>query len=203
MDCLREMGVADRAYPNIREGKSMFKRIILGAILSCFITSGAAVAQSAATGTVNVTATVTASCTINAAASAGTLATANFSNSGSSLISTTAYTNATLATGDCNTPTHLSLSSANGAATTSAGVTGGGGYANFFNYTAVSTFSTLTTTLDTATNPARAGPESATSSGASSGSANGAIGITITPDGTPKLAAGVYNDVLTVTLTAN
>ena len=171
------------------------------ALLVCLL-PGKAMAQTAASGTINVTATVNASCTINALTSAGTLATADFTNGGASMIKTAPYINASLATGDCNTPTHLSLSSANGAATTTASVTGGGGYANFFDYTAVATFSTISTTLDTSAIATHIGAESATSSSATAGSASGAIGITITPNGTPKLAHGVYNDVLTLTLTA-
>lgn len=159
----------------------------------------------AVTPRLNVTGTA---CTINAMTAAGTLATADFSNSGKSLISTSPFVVSNLATGSCTGPTHITLRSLNGAAiktgATSANTTAT--YSNFFDYTATATFSTITATLDTSSTASfssGASLESVTSSAATSSAASGPIGITITPKGAPKLQAGSYSDTLTITLTAN
>lgn len=177
--------------------KVVLKTAAVAGLLALGATS--AMAQTAASGTVNVTATVAATCTINALAAAGVLGTADFSNGGASLILTAAQTFAT-ATGDCNTPTHVQVSSANGAATSTA--TAGGGYANFFDYTAAASFGGVTATLDTSTLATHVGVETMLSATGTAGPATGTLSIVVTPVGTPKLAAGVYNDVVTVTLTA-
>ncbi len=178
--------------------KLVIKTAAIAGILS--LASTAAMAQTAATGTVNVTAIVAATCTINTLASAGLLGMADFSNGGASLIKTATYTVSPAVAADCNTPTHVTLTSANGAATS--GATAGGGYANYFDYTATAAFGGVTATLDTIANPAST-PGETVSAGPTAGPAAGALVITVKPDGTPKLAAGTYNDVLTVTLTAD
>jgi hypothetical protein len=167
-----------------------------------------AMAQATASGTVNVTATILATCTINGGA-IGTAQTKDFSNTTalpSATISTSAQTVSGVWAADCNTPTHISLSSANGASITGAAATSG--WQNFFDYTAVASISgtAATNTLNTSSNPATGAAEStALNSGtASAGPAAGDLQVLITP-ATPanKLVAGAYSDVLTVTLTAN
>lgn len=185
-------------------------------LASCAATVGAfalistgALAQSAQ-GTVNVTATVSASCTINTSTSAGLLDTADFTNSGSSSLKTSAYTLASSkATGDCNTPTHIALTSANNGAflsgATSAGTTANG-YQNCFDYQASATFgggssATLSTACTSSFGPVSTAVNSGT---ATTGPAHGAVGLTITPQTNgAKYQAGTYSDVLTVTLTAD
>ena len=179
--------------------------IVSGVVVATLLASGSAMAQSAS-GSVNIAATVTATCTINGGAAPGTLATADFSNAGSSLLATAPFAMAALATGDCNTPTHIQLTSANGAAFVGGQTTQAtaGGYANFFDYTAVVGFGGVNVTLDTsAQGGAAAAPESVTSATATAGPVNGAISVTLTPVGTPKVQVGTYADVLTIQLTAN
>lgn len=183
------------------------KKVLLGAAVMAVLgaMSAGAFAQSAS-GTVNVTATVTATCTIGGSSTSGPQ-TLDFSNGGSSLISTTGQT-ATFASADCNTPTHISLSSAHGAATlggTATTASSSGGYANYFDYTAAATFSTASNSLNTATT-ATIGSAESTAGGSGTATTNPATGnlaVTITPANGSKLQAGSYTDTLTVTLTAN
>ena len=111
--------------------------------------AGGAMADGSVSGTVNVTATVDATCTITGLNS-GSFGTADFSNSGSSLILTTTFTSTKPA--DCNVPTHITVTSNNGAATkiTSA-LASAGGYASYFDYTVTAAFGGSTATLDTST----------------------------------------------------
>lgn len=176
--------------------------------------STSAVAQSAATGTVNVNATVLGTCRINASASAGTLATVDFSTTavagapgtagtGSKdiIVGSGAVIGGSLSTNTavCNVASHITLKTASGASINPAAATPS--HQNFFDYTAVVTFDTATATLDTS---AVAALGTVTSAAPTSGPASGALGITITSQAPTKpLVAGNYTDVMTITLTAN
>jgi len=142
-----------------------------------------------------------ASCTINGTSNA-TATALDFSNGSS--ISTVAKT-ATFSSVNCNAATHIDITSSkngayNGSATT-ASVSGG--YANFFNYTAVATFENATTKLTT--NSASGGSSSSVTipgTTPSSGAASGSMTVVVTPAVNSKVTAGTYSDTLTVTLTA-
>ena len=184
------------------------QRSIIAGVALALTGSGSALAQSAASGTVAVTATVQATCLINSLTNAGSLGTADFtvSPSATSTILIGAKT-VTGNTANCNVPTHITLSSANGASVTGGTITSAATFQNYFDYTAAVTFDTASVTLSTLSNPSTGAAESITSSGVTavtSGAFAGNLGVTITSL-TPakKLISGSYSDTLTITLTAN
>lgn len=175
-------------------------------LLGGICASASAMAQSAATGTVNVNATVLATCRIAASAtpSAGILATVDFSNTvatpsatiaGAGVVQSGALSNNAV----CNVASHIKLETQKGASTTAAAAPPS--HQNFFDYTAVATYHDATVTLNT---NVVAPLGFVTSTTATSGPHDGALVIAITSVApTLPLVVGTYNDVLTITLTAN
>ena len=179
----------------------MIKFLALAAALGVTGLSTSAMAQTAATGTVNITATVNATCTIGGLAAA-TQPDLDFSSAGNASLIDTSTKSRTFGSVDCNTPTHISLTSGSGAAVTTTGAASGGGYANFFNYQAVATYGVATNTLTT-TNSGASQSTASASGTPTTGPSTGSLVVAVTPTAGSKLAAGSYLDVLTVTLTAN
>lgn len=107
----------------------------------------------------------------------------------------------------CNVPSLLELSSDNGAATTTASPSGDA--QAHFDYTAYVEFSPNRSTVDrgnctyaSATNPVIGAPETVSCPGGVQAS-YGNVVVTITPVDPGTLVPGVYNDVLTIKITAN
>ena len=175
--------------------KALYLSLITATIAA--LTSTTASAQSASAN-VNITATIVASCTINGTANGGTQ-TLDFSNTTASPSTTisTAKKTATFANVLCNTPSHITLQSSSGKAANAA--TAPSAFQNFFDYSAVATWNTVTDSLSTATDGTTL-KTSATTAPAAAGS----LTVDVTPSSPSlPLVAGSYVDVLTVTLTAN
>ena len=139
-----------------------------------------------------------ATCTIGGSASGGTR-TLNFSN-GTTV--STAPQVATFGTINCNNSAVISLTSANGAATSVAPATTA--FQNFFDYVATSTINSGTATLDTSNNAGRGAPETSTGAISAAITINAPFSVSVTPKNPAKpLVAGTYNDVLTITIIPN
>ena len=157
--------------------------------------TGAVIASAAIVPTLITTATA---CTIGGVANAGTQ-TLDFSSSPIGATITTGVKVASFGTASCNAPTTITLTSSQGAA--KAAANGTSSHQNFFNYTATVTLNGATATLNTASNPAVAGAETATAK-ISASSTNAALSVQIQPSAPAKpLVGGTYNDTLTVMLT--
>jgi hypothetical protein len=141
-------------------------------------------------------------CTIGGLFDGGTQ-TLTFSSANSTI--DTGQQTATFGSVTCNAATHIDITSSkngayNGSATTAAV---SGGYANFFNYTAVATFDTATTSLTTKSGSGGSSSSVTAPVGTqSSGAASGSMTVVVTPAANSKVSAGTYSDTLTVTLTA-
>ena len=134
-------------------------------------------------------------CTIGGSANAGTQ-TLDFS--GSTAISTTAQL-VTFGTVNCNNTAVMTLSSAQGAAVSSA--SGSASHQRFFDYIATTTVNGGTVTLDTSSNAGTGSIETATGNISAVSTTNAALSISVTPIGPSKpLVAGSYSDVLTLTI---
>lgn len=192
----------------------MKRVLVLALSLGALCVPITAMAQSPASGTVNITATVLPTCTIKTLTSAGTLASVDFSTTatagspGSAGVGTSAITigTGTLIGGalsnaaNCNVATHIKLTTTNGAATSTSSVSNASTFQNFFDYTATVTFSGVSGILDTS---AVGAGGSTTSTSATSGPDAGTMTIAVTSLAPSKqLVAGTYSDVLTIELTA-
>jgi hypothetical protein len=138
------------------------------------------------------------SCTIGGLSNGGTQ-TVDFSN-GKTI--STAQKFAVFGSVTCNAPATIALTSSGGAA--KSGSAASTSHDNFFDYTASTTVNGATVTLNTSSNPARTGPETASASITAATTTNAPLSIAVQPIAPPKpLVAGSYSDVMTVTITPN
>lgn len=144
-----------------------------------------------------VTGTVAKSCTIGGAAKGTDTATIPITAAGNV---NTAVINKSYSNVACNTPSNVQLTTQNGAVTNPAA--GSAAFSNLIDYSAAAVFSGANAPLNTATNPAAAGPESGTAVSTTGTQPNGTMTVTITPQANIKpLVAGTYSDTLTITIT--
>lgn len=181
------------------------KRRVLGASLALagLILSHASAGAITATGKVHITATVDAVCTL-AGGGGEFLAVANFSNPGTSTISLEPFTRDSVAEINCNVPAIVELKSDNGAATT----TGDGTSMakNFFDYkaaVAIDDGADFTCEFSTITVPTHTGSEFKGCDALLLPAALSDVALTITPVDPGMLIPGTYNDILTLTITAD
>jgi len=165
--------------------------------------SAGAMADGGATGTVNVTATIIAACTINTLQDGTPTTALDFStatHSASIAPGTKSNASGTLV-GDCNTPTHLTLTTTSGASFNSA-TTADATHQNFFAYDATATYDTLTTPILHASGSAVA--NTSVGAGPNTTSSHGNITVSVTALAPLlSLVQGGYSDALVVALTAN
>ena len=144
-----------------------------------------------------VNGTVAKSCTIGGLAKATDTATIPITAAGNV---NTAAINKSYANVACNTPSNVQLTTQNGGVTTA--TTGSASFTNIIDYSASATFSGATATLNTATNPAAAGPETGTAVSTTGTQPNGTMTVTITPQlNTKTLIGGTYADTLSIIIT--
>lgn len=167
---------------------SILLRLAMIAV-SMFGLSLSASAQQAATQTINLNATVQDYCSISGAASGAAQSRTITVNNGT--VDTAALTQVTVANVACSKISDLTLTSTN------TGLTGPGAVGSFQNvihYTAVAAFDGAAPSLDTSVG--------STITAATTAAATGTLTVDITPQANAQpIVAGVYADVLTVTLT--
>jgi hypothetical protein len=166
--------------------------------LDVFTTTLAGVVTTKASSqTFTVTGTVAKTCTIGGVANpAADTATIPITATGS--VNTTPI-NRSYLNAQCNTPSNLQLTSQNGAVKTSGTVAG---LSSLIDYSATALFSGASASLNTATVPTAAGPESGAAASTAGNTPSGTLSVTITPQAnTQRLIAGSYSDTLSISIT--
>ena len=98
----------------------------------------------------------------------------------------------------CNSLSAIVATSQNGAVRRA--VAPPGGFTNIINYSAIATFAGASSTLNTATVPAAAGPEAGSTGTTASSTPTGSLAVTITPQAPVlPLVSGGYSDTLKIT----
>ena len=150
-----------------------------------------------ATQDINLTASVAAYCTIGGVATAAAITRAIPITNGTVGAITTIPD---IASVTCNGPTDVVATSLSGGVTT--GVAPPSGFTNIINYTAVATFGTASSTINTATAAAAAGNEAGNTASTTAATSD-VLTVTVTPaqPALPLMVSSAYADTLRVTLT--
>lgn len=177
------------------------QRRFLGVVVLCGLLPWSGAMAQSATQDINITATVSGLCTINGLATGSPVGSAVIPTpSGNVDVTPITPSGSPFANVVCNGPSTLLLTSLNGGVLNT---TTSSGFDNIINYEASATWSSVTATINTETDPAASvgGSEDGTPAAVST-AGSGSLSVTITPiTNSQPLIAGTYSDTLRVTLT--